>query len=443
MHRLARRTMFTVAVLWTILFLSNTKRSNANTVDIGPLGLEGVVFEGRWEKNIAYATADWPCASIRFLLDVTDKTVREISIDVEWNGVRSRLEVSLFDGPPLSNRLTSMIATKVFEGEPLDVLNVRTPKTASLKVSNVTLEKGKTYTVLARKLTTSCPFGSGIGGDLLRASTVRLFSVNVSSPAVRVIRSDPSAYGAKRRRRIEFIGASDTAGYCVDGTPKQSPIVYGPEGWLYENCNFGNTANLGRAFDADISVTAISGIGLTQNANARLPIEMGKRTMRDYWNFTMQSDDTHLWNFSQWTPDLVYVSLGGNDYNHQHGHVPDNATFTNAYIAFLERVLETYGPDVRVIGVCGQGSPVEAREDPDNNRCRPCPFVSDATDAFHVKHPELRRRVGYVFVPCDGSVVTGESDIGCAGHKNRIGQREVSDFLIPEISGFMEWGGSS
>ena len=135
----------------------------------------------------------------------------------------------------------------------------------------------------------------------------------------------------------------------------------------------------------------------------------------------------------------MYVSLGGNDYNHQHGDVPTNDTFSDAYAAFVERAIDAYGPGVRVLGVCGQGSPVEARTNPDNNRCRPCPHVSDATNRLLTTRPDLIGRVGYVFVPCDGSVVSGDGDIGCAGHKNRIGQTEVATFLEPHIRSFMGW----
>ena len=54
-----------------------------------------------------------------------------------------------------------------------------------------------------------------------------------------------------------------------------------------------------------------------------------------------------------------------------------------------------------VVSVCGQGSPQEARLDPDNNRCRPCPHVESAVQAFKRSHPT--RRAEYIFVPCDGS----------------------------------------
>lgn len=44
----------------------------------------------------------------------------------------------------------------------------------------------------------------------------------------------------------------------------------------------------------------------------------------------------------------------------------------------------------------------------------------------------------YVFVPCDGSVVTGRGDIGCDGHKNQLGMQKVADFLEPNVRRMMQ-----
>ena len=92
-----------------------------------------------------------------------------------------------------------------------------------------------------------------------------------------------------------------------------------------------------------------------------------------------------------------------------------------------------YNHSTTVINVCGQGSPAEASFDPDNNRCAPCPHVEAAVREF------ADDRVHYVFIPCDGSVVTGDGDIGCAGHKNRQGQREVFDFLKDKVAVITGW----
>lgn len=82
---------------------------------------------------------------------------------------------------------------------------------------------------------------------------------------------------------------------------------------------------------------------------------------------------------------------------------------------------DTIGTQVKVLAVCGFGDPTEAIRDPDNNRCKPCPHVESAVSDFNTKWQGYYPEVAYIFVPCDGSVVTGEGDIGCAGHKNRQG----------------------
>ena len=77
-------------------------------------------------------------------------------------------------------------------------------------------------------------------------------------------------------------------------------------------------------------------------------------------------------------------------------------------------------------------------QDPDNNRCRPCPFVEQAAKDWNENHDPLNfnLQVGYQFIPCDGSVVpntNGIEDMGCNDHKNRHGQLEVAEFLKPRI----------
>lgn len=59
------------------------------------------------------------------------------------------------------------------------------------------------------------------------------------------------------------MGASDTAGYCVDGTPDQNYFQDDILGWQYENCVADYVSLVSSNFDADFEVIAIAGIGLT------------------------------------------------------------------------------------------------------------------------------------------------------------------------------------
>lgn len=243
------------------------------------------------------------------------------------------------------------------------------------------------------------------------------------------------------------------------------------------------TLQVSHAFDLVAQVVALPASGVTQNAFASTPWLNGELTMFDYYSKTVLTDGSEsLWNFSRFVPHVVLVSLGGNDYNHQNELAPTNAAFDarcahpkhiscslsalencpkwamltpclashsenvtfwilcDSYKEFLHRVFDAYhvNPQLVVISVCGQGSPVEADIDADNNRCRPCVHVERATRTFALAEP--MKRVEYIYVPCDGTVVTGSSDIGCDGHKNFIGQDEVARFLAPKIAALMEWG---
>ena len=81
--------------------------------------------------------------------------------------------------------------------------------------------------------------------------------------------------------------------------------------------------------------------------------------------------------------------------------MPSNETFTDAMETFLLRLFSLYDAQTQphVVNICGQGSPDEAVFDPDNNRCRPCPHVEDATIAFQQRHADLNSRVHYIFIP--------------------------------------------
>ena len=219
-------------------------------------------------------------------------------------------------------------------------------------------------------------------------------------------------------------------------------------GYKYDNCELAYTGLLAGAFEADIGLQAISGIGLTQNAGAAHPAEMGRLPMPDLFNRTLQMQELPLWDFTlnprgfQPSPDFVMISLGGNDYNHQDGNVPSNFTFSTAMSAFLLDILQVYFPlpaSPVIFSICGMGDPLESDYDPDNNRCNPCPHVSDAVNDFKLAQPQYASRVHYIYIPCDGSVVSGQGDIGCMGHKSRVGQAEVAAYLEPKVRAIMGW----
>ncbi|KAL1524997.1 hypothetical protein AB1Y20_019873 [Prymnesium parvum] len=393
-------------------------------LSLPPLSLHAtdasLAYSGRWRfTDDRTALADWPCAALRLRLRLPANS----SLVLSWYGVRLRLLASV-------RRLDAATAAEhaVLTAYPLEVYGVRPPPIRS----ELRLAAAGEYSVELTKLTDAAPFNMGLG-RWLAAARLRFDGVVLPAGAT-VLRAAP------RRRRVEYVGASDSSGYCVDGSSDDDNWRYAFVGWARQNCYKAAPMVLGRLFSADVQVVALPASGVTQNAFAATPWLNGEPTMRQYYERALLTDGpSSVWNFSRFVPDVVILSLGGNDFNHQAALAPSNATFDSSYMGMLGDVFAHYPsrPDLVVISVCGQGSPREAAFDPDNNRCRPCEHVERATLQFAEAAPE--RRVHYLFVPCDGSVVTGVDDIGCDGHKNARGQAEVASFLAPRIADIMGW----
>ena len=329
-------------------------------------------------------------------------------IRVSWSGLRVRVNITVWDAD--GGIVLSQLETAKSVG--------RGPSEMSTDVSIP--QESKIITI--RRITEGANYGAGIGMKVLASSMMEFYGLDVEG-GIKVTTAK------KRRHTIEYLGASDTAGYCVDGAENQ-PGVY-LDGWEYDNCDAATPALLGYHFDTNVHVVAEGGLGLIQNAPGE-----GKETLRDFWNnHTLLTEKNPKWvGPGEIHPDLVIVSVGGNDYNHHKGKVPTDEEFGSAYEQFLMEIFGTYA-GVKVLSVCGQGSPVESEYDPDNNRCSPCPHVESAVSTFKEKHNDMVAE--YMFVPCDGSVVTGKGDIGCKGHKNRVGQRKVSDFLLSKVENLL------
>ena len=401
-------------------------------------------YEGRWTKESKVASADWPCSTLKFGINATTPG----DIKVFWAARLTRLSFTVLAVDPKQVLINDVVDSTSsidngleFDSEQMENDEHVLPSIARVGVlhgtmrSTIKIDRPGSFVVAVRKLTQAAPYGPGIG-KVLGSSTLQFKGVDLSSGLE--ITPPPT-----KARRITFIGASDTAGWCVDGSPSTPKLDYTLKGFMFTNCDGSYAAELGRRFEADISVQAFAGAGVTQNANAAQQWQLGPRPMPELYNRTRQMVKGSYWNEPP-PQNLVFVSLGGNDYNHQNGNVPSNITFMRGYASLLDRLFSGEGLgngtyDAKIISICGMGSPEESKYDPDNTRCKPCPHVQQAVESYRDMHPD--RRVDFILVPCDGSVVNGTAagDIGCAGHKNLQGQQKVADFLTPKVASIMGW----
>jgi hypothetical protein len=148
-----------------------------------------------------------------------------------------------------------------------------------------------------------------------------------------------------QKKRIEFIGNSITVGMSADA----SQIACDAGTW-YDQHNaydaFG--PRVARALDMDYMLTGFSGIGIYRNTRADSPV------MRDIFPsaFLSPNPNSPRWDFSQFTPDVVSICLGTNDFSGGDGATPraafDPEKFIPAYVDFLRTVHGHY-PDAQIV----------------------------------------------------------------------------------------------
>ncbi|MDP4261226.1 MAG: SGNH/GDSL hydrolase family protein [Bacteroidota bacterium] len=134
-------------------------------------------------------------------------------------------------------------------------------------------------------------------------------------------------------RKIEFIGNSITCGAGSD----LSEIPCGKGAWQDQhNAYLSYGPVTARAVNAQYHLSAVSGIGLMHsccNMNIIMPQVFDKVSMRN---------DTIMWEFNKYQPDLITVCLGQND------GIQDSAAFCDNYISFIKR-LRGYYPKAMII----------------------------------------------------------------------------------------------
>jgi hypothetical protein len=137
---------------------------------------------------------------------------------------------------------------------------------------------------------------------------------------------------------IEFIGNSITCGAAAD----TSDVPCG-QGVYHDqhNAYMAYGPRVARALKVNYIVSSVSGIGIYRNWNSDGPTMPQVYTKTDF-----QQQGTQEWNFSTYTPQVVSIALGTNDFSHGDGKTPrlpfDSAVFVDKYIQFVQLVKSKY-----------------------------------------------------------------------------------------------------
>lgn len=143
-------------------------------------------------------------------------------------------------------------------------------------------------------------------------------------------------------RRIEFIGDSITCGYGNEA-PAQTERSSG----ITKNNYLAYGAVAARAVKAEYVCTAWSGMGVFQNYGGKRGVDL----MPDYYLRTLPAQKESRWDFKRWTPHVVVINLGTNDFSPK--EPPTQQEFNTAYDGLVSTVRANY-PDAQI--VCAVGS---------------------------------------------------------------------------------------
>ncbi|WP_210490662.1 SGNH/GDSL hydrolase family protein [Rufibacter aurantiacus] len=137
---------------------------------------------------------------------------------------------------------------------------------------------------------------------------------------------------------IEFIGNSITCGAAAD--PSEVPCGTG-EYHDQHNAYMAYGPQVARAVKADFILSSVSGYGAYRNWNSN-----GPTLPEVYEKIDFQDKNPQRWDFSRFSPQIVSIALGTNDFSDGDGKTPrlpfDSATFVKAYIGFVKNVKAIY-----------------------------------------------------------------------------------------------------
>ncbi|HZY37768.1 MAG TPA: SGNH/GDSL hydrolase family protein [Mucilaginibacter sp.] len=133
---------------------------------------------------------------------------------------------------------------------------------------------------------------------------------------------------ARPKRKIEYFGDSITSGTGMD----ISVVPCGQGQWHDQhNAYMSYGAQTSRNLGAQWQLTAQAGVGLVHsccNMNVVMPQLYDKVFLRN---------DTIVWNFDRYTPDVVTICLGQND-----GPNQDSTIFCSAYVNLIKAIRQHY-----------------------------------------------------------------------------------------------------
>ena len=229
--------------------------------------------------------------------------------------------------------------------------------------------------------------------------------------------------GEIQNRWLEFVGDSDTAGWCADGNR-----TTGDDANAFEDAAVTWAAQLARAVGAELTAQAISGIGVVDwpiGPHLARALPFAPRAPWDYASSAPRA------------PDAVVLLVGPNDSD------PDGAAFGDAYVQLLEQLSDAYAwaadAEARarpppLVSVCGGSI----------NGLEPCAAIEAATAAYNGR--ARARGAGAVAAYATISReewetinARGSPYLGCDWHYSEQGHAVLAASIEPQLRAILGW----
>jgi lysophospholipase L1-like esterase len=220
------------------------------------------------------------------------------------------------------------------------------------------------------------------------------------------------------KRRIEFIGNSITCGTGMENV--EVPCSTG-DWYDQQNAYLTYGPLIAREFGADWLLSAVSGIGIVRNWNSDGPV------MPDVYDHAyLDTTSSPQWDARTFTPDLVSICLGTNDFSDGDGtykRAPlDSAKFIQSYIRFVKHIRSRYPR----AAICCLTSPILS---PEKNARLTEYLTTVVRQLKDVEH--------------DGNIhlfaFSQRYNHGCTGHPDREEHKLIAAELSPFFKKVMGW----
>lgn len=143
-------------------------------------------------------------------------------------------------------------------------------------------------------------------------------------------------------KHIMFVGDSITCGYGDEGADQYQPFTA-----KNENAYLSYGAITARNLGADLMNISYSGKGIYKNYD-----KSTTDTMPELYDRVLLDNSSNLWDAEKWTPQIVVINLGTNDF--EAGDGVDKTTFISTYTTFVDHIRKDY-PKADIYCAIGPG----------------------------------------------------------------------------------------